>query len=315
MTISETATVTQGASAGLSSRRRRVGLIEVAVSGFFFGLLGPLGKTLYSGGITSGELLASRFLLGSIVLWPYVWVKFPGRWRLPRRQLLACLGLGVLGYAVFSSCFFKALEGVSASMAVLLLYTYPAFVVLGGAVFFGERIPRSKYWAIPLTALGMILLVSGDLQVHQMSSIGFGLAAAVVYSLYILVSNALLRDVEPQISIAYILIAAGVVLGFAHFKSVDRTMEIFSVGWKPLLVITLISTLGAMTLFLAGLQKIKTWEVSFLSTLEPVTGIVLSACFLGERLQMIQLLGAALVLAMLVWIALPGRQSSVRTQN
>jgi drug/metabolite transporter (DMT)-like permease len=61
----------------------------------------------------------------------------------------------------------------------------------------------------------------------------------------------------------------------------------------------------AMMLFLAGLQKLKSWEVSILSTTEPLTGVLLAVCLLGEKLRLAQMLGAIAVLAALVWIARP----------
>ena len=61
----------------------------------------------------------------------YITARNRALFRVPLVDLGKCAVLGVLGYAVFSSCFFEALNGLSASLTVLLLYTYPVIVALG----------------------------------------------------------------------------------------------------------------------------------------------------------------------------------------
>src|SRR5206468_9760353 len=109
-----------------------------------------LGKSLYANGVTPGELLSLRYLLAAAVLWPVLWLRYPREWRLGLRDAAACAALGIAGYALFSSCFFLALRGLSASLAVLLLYTYPVLVSAAAWALWGERIPRRKWPAVPL---------------------------------------------------------------------------------------------------------------------------------------------------------------------
>ena len=59
----------------------------------------------------------------------------------------------------------------------------------------------------------------------------------------------------------------------------------------------------AMTLFLAGLQKITSSEASILSTTEPIFGVIVATTFLGERIQHIQILGGGLILVGMILTA------------
>jgi drug/metabolite transporter (DMT)-like permease len=70
-----------------------------------------------------------------------------------------------------------------------------------------------------------------------------------------------------------------------------------------ILGIAIVSSLIAMILFLRGLQKIKSAEVSILSTSEPVTAVALASFFLGESLSVLQFGGGILVLASLILLA------------
>jgi drug/metabolite transporter, DME family len=59
-----------------------------------------------------------------------------------------------------------------------------------------------------------------------------------------------------------------------------------------------------MTFFLAGLQKLKNWEVSVLSTAEPVTAIAIAFLFLNESLSLQQIIGGIMVLGAFIALSL-----------
>ena len=287
--------------------QRRVGIFQVLLSGFCFGFLGVLGKSAYQKGLTPGELLSLRFTIGGVLLALGYAVRNPERLRLTRRQLASCAWLGVLGYAVFSSCFFQALTGLSVSLTVLLLYTYPVMVALGAWMLFGERMAKGRWSALPIVMVGLVLLVWGDMQVSKPVSLMFGIASAVFYSAYILASSRWLKGVDAGAAAVYIQLSAGLALGAVHLRNPERVGEILVVAWPTLLAIALVCSVAAMSLFLAGLQKLKSWEVSILSTAEPVTGIGLAVLLMGERLTAMQGAGAALVLAAFLLVAWPSK--------
>lgn len=282
-------------------------MIQVILSGMSFGILGAVGKSLFALGMTPGELLSLRFSLAALVLWPVLWIAYPGRWRLPGSQIGYCAALGIGGYALFSSCFFMALEGLSASLAVLLLYTYPVIVLAVAWIAWGERVPARKVAAVPLTLLGLVLLVWGEFWVNRLGALFLGVGSAVFYSVYILVSSRVLKRVAPLISVTYILSFAGLALSALHLRDGARVLVLLEVGWWQVLAMVLVGTVGAMSLFLAGLQKLKPWEVSLLSMAEPLTGVLIAMVVLGERLSPLQWLGAAGVLGGMVWVSMPQR--------
>ena len=70
-----------------------------------------------------------------------------------------------------------------------------------------------------------------------------------------------------------------------------------SAGWRSIAVV---STVGAVGLFFAGLQRVGPTAASILSTLEPVVTVALAFVVFGESLGAAQLAGGALVLAAVV---------------
>lgn len=287
---------------------RAIGIAQLLASGFFFGFLGLFGKQAYEKGIAPFEFLALRYLVAAAMLGVYLVIarRSTSVW-LGKKLVTISLLLGVLGYAVFSSFYFFALERISASLTVILLYTYPVLVAIGGAAFFKEWIPRARLPAIPLAFFGMVLLVWQDLSIGQPIGILFGLAAAVFYSVYILLSSHWLKGVDPFASTFWIQLGAGLALIVVGFRQPDRVVEVLQLAWQQILLIAFLCSVLAMSLFLAGLLKVKNWEASVLSMAEPITGVAVGILFLGEALKFLQWIGVALVLMALVIVSVPER--------
>lgn len=297
----------------MSHPNRRLGIQQVIASGLCFGCLGLFGKLLYQHGATAGELLVLRFTFAALMLFGWHMIRDPKRLILPWRQLLSCAALGIFGYALFAFCFFSALGGLSASLSVLLLYTYPIMVTIGGRVLFHEKIPKQKLWALPLVIIGTVALVWGEMAVEKVSAVGLGLAAAFFYSLYILLSSRLLRKVPADISVPYIQSFAALILTLLFVHDFDRIQTLWMNAWWIILSIAFFGTVLAMSLFLAGLQKLQNWEVALLSTTEPLSGVLLASLFLGERLSPSQVLGGLGILLGLLLVAKPVARRALKT--
>ena len=287
--------------------RRRTGIVQILMSGFCFGTLGVMGKFAYGLGLNPGEFLVFRFLLGAFFQITFLAIFRRAELKMPLRSLMACAVLGAAGYACFSSCFFIALTSLSTSLTVLLLYVYPVIVAVGAFWIYGERLEADKWLSLPLAVLGLVLLVWGDISVRSPIAIFFGLGAAVMYSAYILASRRWLRGLPLLGAAAYIQLFAGLALAVFHWRDPAQIAAHFVAAWPQLLVVALIGSATAMTLFLLGLQKLKAWEVSLLSTAEPLSAILLAAIIFGERLSWVQTLGAIAVLSAFVWLAMPRR--------
>ncbi len=223
--------------------------------------------------------------------------------------------LGVLGYAVFSSFYFLALEKISASMTVILLYTYPVLVSAGGAVFFREHIPLKRLPAVPLAFLGLVCLVWVDIQVGQPMGLVFGLLAAVFYSVYILLSSHWMKDSDPLASTFWIQFGAGFALYAHSFKSWQHTIQTFEIAWFEVFMIAFVCSVLAMWLFLSGLLKVRNWEASLLSMAEPITGVAVGILVLGDRLSKLQWIGCGCVLVALAIVSLPERRNPLQSRT
>lgn len=282
-----------------------LGVLQIVLSGAMFSFIGVIGKISLSRGIDPMELLGLRFAFSTTIMVVALLALKPKLLSATSKQIMTFAVVAICGYSMMAWTFFKALETISASLTVLLLYTYPIIVAVLGHFFLKEKVAPTKIPWFALALLGLIALVYGEMEIKSAVGIGFGLVSAFTYALYILISKKLFSDVPALTSVTYIQGSAAILFLILSFSSAARLGEIINHSWGLILFFALVSTIGAMLLFLEGLKRVKSWEASILSLVEAVGGVVVSVILLGEQLKVLQLIGAALVLVCLVMIAWP----------
>ncbi len=275
--------------------KRLTGILLIIVSAASFGTLAIFGRFLYADGLDTFTLLFLRFTLAaSIMTLILVLRKEP----LPRGRVLAQLvGMGALGYVGQSFSYLSAIKFASAGLVALLLYLYPMFVFILSVIFLHEKVTWVKVAALGLALVGTALTVgpAGG----QLTGVLFALAAAAVYSVYIIIGAGVMKRVSAVQSSLVIFASAGAVYGAltavngAHFPT-------SSSGWWLMAGIVLIATVIPVVTFLAGLERIGPTNAAMLSTLEPVVTVLLAAWLFAERLEPVTLAGGALILVAVV---------------
>lgn len=294
--------------------KESLGFVFVALAGIGFGFLGIFGKLGFLAGLTVAELLTFRFLLASVLIGCFGLIFKPNDLRLTRRQIIISSLLGMSGYAVFSTLYFKSIEGLSVGIAAMLLFCFPFFVLLGEVLFFKKRLTLLKVVSLILCMGGLILLIAGpDLfstqnlsQNENIKSLipyySFALFAALTYSIYVLVSGHFQQETPAIGSSFFVIFSAGMTLLFFNFSSLQ--FEKFFNG--PVFAITLgiaiVCTVLPICFFLLGLQRLSSGTASLIVTIEPVVAAIAGVILLDEKLIAIQVLGCILVLMGIILI-------------
>jgi drug/metabolite transporter (DMT)-like permease len=297
---------------------QRSGTLLCLGSATAFGAMAVLGKLAYDAGATVGTLLAVRFLLAAALFWALVLGSEAAHElrALGGRDVAVGLALGACGYAIQAGCYFTALERIDASLLSLLLYTFPAMVAVAAVALGRERMDARRVAALVLASGGLALVVAGA-GTGALDPLGaaLGLGAAVVYSTYILISEGVVGRMTPRLLSALVCTgaAASLTVGSALLGQL-RPGELTAAGWGWLACLALVSTVAAVSLFFAGLERVGPTTASILSTAEPVVTVLLAFLVFGELLGPLQLLGGALVLgAVLVLASYRPRRAIVRT--
>ncbi|CAN5612441.1 EamA family transporter [soil metagenome] len=214
---------------------------------------------------------------------------------------------GVLGYALFTLAYFASLERSTVSIAVALLYTAPAFVLLMSALLWKERVSGTRIVALVLVLAGVTLVTgaAGALLRGTATLPGtallVGLAAGATYAVYTVFSKIATERYGPAAALFWSFGFAAVafaVLAPPHLpfiRAPQHTLLLLALGIVP--------TLIPYALYLAALRELRASTASMLAAVEPMIAAILAALLLGERLQASQTLGMALIVAAAVVLA------------
>jgi drug/metabolite transporter (DMT)-like permease len=286
------------------------GVVLCLTSACGFGMMAIFAKEAYGAGLDVTALLAARFALAACVLWAIVTARRPAR--PPRRVVLACLGLGAIGYAAQAGFFFSALEHIDASLTSLLLYTYPALVSCGAVALRREHVTPWKALALGLASAGAALvLLGGGTRGLEATGVALALAAGATYAVYILIADGIVGKLDSFLLAA--LVATGAAATFAVAGAAGGGLAFTAGGWTWIVAIALLSTVLPIVTFMLGMKRVGAPAASILSTLEPVVTVALAVALYGEQLGPLQALGGALVIAAVVALQARGGRSSAPT--
>lgn len=282
----------------------RRGALYILLSSFGFGLMPILALYIYRDRVGVITMLFIRFAVAAALL--FAWLRLRGVRGVRLRLAGAVPALAILGllYTLQSWTFFTAVTFIPASLASLILYSYPAMVCLLSLAFDRTRLRWETVAALGISFAGLLLVFGSGFGSIDPRGAVLAAAAALFYSLYIIVSNRVLRRVPLLEATAGISAgAAGFLLaGGLLTRSLDFGFQ--PAALVPLAGVILFCTLGAILLFFRGLETLGPNRSAVLSMTEPLFTIVMSAALFGERLTSLQTAGGALLLAGVLLVTL-----------
>ena len=294
-----------------------VGYLFAALGAALFSTKAIFIKLAYGEGINAETLLALRMVLSLPVYAAIGLLSVRDRVRtgrpLPDRALvLRAAGVGALGYWFASYADFLGLVYISAQFERLILFTYPAFVVILGALFFAQPIRLRTVVGIGISYAGLAFIFAtklGALGADVAKGATLVLAAAVAFALYQLLAKDLIGRIGPRLftCIAMSAAAAAALLQFALTQPLSSLLVSPTLLWYGLLLAIGATVLPSFLLNNA-LQRISAQANATIGTLSPVVTILLAVTILGEAFTWIDAAGTALVLAGVGWFTLAERR-------
>lgn len=277
------------------------GALLSLISAFGFALLPIFALFAYQGHINVTTLLFIRFFFGALLFFSYVFIKYQ-KVTVQLKDLFYLFVLGGICYNLQSQFYFSAVKYISPSLAALLLYTYPMTVTILTFFIDKEKITKAVGASVGLSFIGLILILGMSLGKVRGLGILLALGAALVYSVYIIIGNRVVRRMPPLVMSAFI--AAFSAIGQLVFGvlSGELNFNFASSIWLPVIGLILFSTVIAMLFFFKGMELIGPAKASIISMMEPVFTVVLSTIILKDHLTLLQLTGGVLVLAGAGWV-------------
>ena len=294
----------------MHDRNRGASYIVLSAAGF--ATLGIFIKYAFAGGADICTMLAGRFLIAALCLWLFLRLR-----RIPCTVPLQTAGrlalMGAAGYGGMSLLYANGIRYLSASLTGMLLYTYPALVTLIAVALKDERLNARKTLALFICFAGLVLVLGASFGGARLAGVLSILCASVIYSLYIVVGNRILKRLDPRVTSLYVCGFAGLAYLSYGLATGGLWHRLTPGGILAILGLAVFPTLFGVLGFFAGLRLIGATDASFISMLEPFITVLLSALLLGERIGFLQSVGGVALLGGAVILQATGRGSRGET--
>jgi drug/metabolite transporter (DMT)-like permease len=290
-------------------REARGAALRLVLSSSLFAIMAVLAK-LASRSVPATEAAFVRFATG-VVVTGVMWAA--GRADLRPRRWGWLFARGFFGGTAVVA-YFSAMQRISVGEATLLNYTQPVFTMLGAWALLGERPPRRALFALPLTLVGVSLIV-GLRPADLRADVGplYGLLSAMLSGVAVTSIRAARRHVpggpppETAWSVFFSFTALGLIVTLpAVLPPFGRWVTPPSLGVWALLLGVGISSVLAQLLMTEALVHLRVATAGIITQLTAVFTISAGAVFLGDRLSPTFLTGALLTLAGVAMVVVVG---------
>lgn len=281
-----------------------VGYGCAALGAAFFSTKAIFIKLAYQDQLDASLFLAYRMIFATPVfvaigIWALAKRMAKGEPAPDRNSVAWALFIGFVGYYMASAFDFAGLQYISASLERLVLFTYPLFVMIIGALFYAEAVTAFGIAAAVVTYIGLGVVFAVDLPVGgRDTAIGTALVlgAAISFAWHQILAKRVIVRLGPMLFTSIALTSAGifcvlhhVVLGSGDFTATPRFLWL---AFGCAIVATVLPTF----LISAGLARVSPQAVSMIATVSPLVTIGLAITILHEPFTAADAFGAALVL-------------------
>jgi drug/metabolite transporter (DMT)-like permease len=215
------------------------------------------------------------------------------------RHVAGAVLAGLIGYYIAMILDFSGLLYVTAQLERLALFTYPIFLILLGAAFFGMRLRWTSVLAALITYLGLGFVFLTDMGSGG-SNVALGtalvLGSAVSFAIYQLTAKSLISLMGSTLFTSIALSAAAITT-FIHVMIARGGLDVsVSPNYLMLAAATgLLATVVPSFFVNAGMARIGATSTAMISTLSPLLTIYFAVVFLGEDFTLAHGIGSALV--------------------
>lgn len=269
--------------------------IKLIIAMLIFGSIGMYVRNIP---LSSGQIALARGIIGSISL---LLVGRLVKQKLSMKSIRQNLILLIISGAAIGFnwiLLFEAYKYTTVPKATLSYYFAPVFVMFLSPIVLKERLTPKKILGISSALIGMLLItgIGGDSGTSDLIGIGYGLLAAVLYALVVMINKFLKGLSGLETTIVQISMATVVLFPYILVTEELQYSQLDFTGWLLILIVGIINTGLAYFLYFTSMKGLSAQTISVLSYIDPIFAIILSAVVLGEGMSGIQMIGGILIL-------------------
>lgn len=274
------------------------GKFKIITSMLIFGTIGVFVKKI---NLASIEIAFLRATIGSLFL---LFASFFLRRRLSMRAIKNNLILLLISGAAIGVnwiLLFESYKYTTVSNATLSYYLAPVFVVILSPLILKENLNSAKILSIISAMIGLFLVVNGGGNkntgdYNHILGIAYGLSAAVFYAGVILMNKFIKNLSGYETTLIQLIAGAFILLPYVLFKEHIGFLSINKISIIYILILGIIHTGIAYFLYFTSMKDLKGQTIAILSYIDPIFAVIISALFLGEKMNLLQIIGGALII-------------------
>ena len=281
------------------------GALLVILAGACWGTISIFIYFLSDSGLSELQISFLRQLFAAVVFSLIIFAKDRTKFRIQPRDLWLLALVGFINGVVFNFCYFYTIVNSRASIAVVLLYTSPVFVMILARIFFKERITRNKIIALVLTVVGCVFVtgVLGEGYTPPLIAIVTGVLTGLAYALNNIITSQAVRKNDPMTVTLYTFYFSFLFLipfcgmgDLAQKVSADPNILLVNVA------MCLVTGVFAQFFFTIGLKLIESGKAAIYGASEPIVGALVGIFIFHEESNLLKIVGIVMVVVAIIMI-------------
>lgn len=267
-------------------------------------------KIAMESGLSAWRLTQIRTMGAFLVLFLYVYLKNKHSLKIKVKELPILIVFGLFGFAAVNLLYFLAIQRLNVGVALIIEFTAPIWIVLWMRFIQKKIVSKLMWWGLGIGLTGLVLIAQiwRGLTLDGLGVV-FAILDAFALAVYFLVGEKLVGVKSSEATMAWGLGISSAFFAIIQpwwsfpFKELGNTVdltgrlsEISIPTYFLILWIVLLGTALPYFLVLTGLRGLSAATTSSIGMLEPVFGGIFAWIFLYEKLNLIQSIGAVVVL-------------------
>lgn len=283
------------------------GFIQIIAASVLFGTMPLFAMNIYAMGGNPITLCVHRFLFSAPLL--YLIARYGQKASLAvtgaqlKKIFVLSLSLGGTALLILSSYNY-----VSSGMATTIHFSYPVLVVLGCALIYREKLTAEKLLCCFLCVCGILCFYTPGGE-SSITGVALALGSGITYSFYMIYySGSGLAELNSYVLTFYLSIFSALLLLLFSLAGGTLVFYTSAVAWGLAVFFAYMVTIVATVLFQKGTSAIGPENAAMISTVEPLTSIVIGVLVFSEPMTPRIAVGILCILGSILFLTISDKK-------
>lgn len=271
------------------------GCLFAIFSAVIYGSMPLMAKYIYADGVTPLTLV---FLRNLFALLPLAILAYREKQtlKIPSALLPSVILIALMGCCFTPILLFSSYRFIPSGLSTVIHFAYPAFVVIGEILFLRKKPHASGIASVLLCAVGISMFYTPQ-EAFNLTGSALALLSAVTFACYVVMLSCFDSSRLSGFLFSFYIVLVSSIATFCICISTNQlVLPATLLGWGLCILFSLLVTLGAVVLFQQSTFLIGGACASILSTLEPITSLLIGVIIFSEPFGMRMFLGTVLVI-------------------